>query len=163
MKPLPDSVAILVLNELGAPLLVHRKSGKGVCMPGGKIDEGETSLQAAQRELREETGVHVEMSGLLPLFARPCTNEDGTTSLATTYLATRWQGEVTGDEPELAPHWGDWTALCQNSPFADYNLALANEGFLPYLAKARHWTPALEAQMAALQEVVAPARLQLTP
>ena len=37
-------------------------------LPGGKLEEGETAVQAAQRECAEEIGIHVE--GGLKLFAR---------------------------------------------------------------------------------------------
>jgi ADP-ribose pyrophosphatase YjhB (NUDIX family) len=38
-------------------LLIERGDGHGWAIPGGKLDAGETALQAAQRELQEETGL----------------------------------------------------------------------------------------------------------
>ncbi|WP_372368665.1 NUDIX domain-containing protein [Candidatus Uabimicrobium sp. HlEnr_7] len=43
-------------------LLVKRKDTEELAVPGGMIDEGETSLQTAQRELKEETGIELDMS-----------------------------------------------------------------------------------------------------
>ena len=38
-------------------LLIERGDGHGWAIPGGKLDPGETALQAARRELHEETGL----------------------------------------------------------------------------------------------------------
>jgi mutator protein MutT len=39
----------------------------GYCLPGGHIEEGETPREAAQRELREETGIELELHELVPV------------------------------------------------------------------------------------------------
>lgn len=39
---------------------IRCKKGRGVILPGGKWEPGETFVQAAQREFREETGMAVE-------------------------------------------------------------------------------------------------------
>ena len=55
-------VAILVVRSDGAILLLRRKGeiGRNTWgLPGGKIEEGEKSWDAAMRELREETGLEI--------------------------------------------------------------------------------------------------------
>ena len=56
----PDWVAVLALDEVGRAVLVEQyRHGAGKTsreLPAGVVDAGETPLDAAQRELLEETG-----------------------------------------------------------------------------------------------------------
>ena len=60
---------VLVFDAAGSVLLirfaVERVAGPFVfwLTPGGEIEEGETELAAAERELREELGLEVEVTG----------------------------------------------------------------------------------------------------
>lgn len=49
--------------------------------PGGKIDAGETALEALCRELQEEIGLHISEDQLIPLgmHSAPAANEPGVT------------------------------------------------------------------------------------
>jgi 8-oxo-dGTP diphosphatase len=58
---------IVVMREDGHILLIRRGSEpfKGMwALPGGYLDSGETPLDAAVRELAEETGIHAERTEL---------------------------------------------------------------------------------------------------
>lgn len=44
-------------------LMIDRKDGHGWAVPGGKIDPGETEVQALVRELAEETGLKLCVAG----------------------------------------------------------------------------------------------------
>lgn len=54
------SVAALVTNEKGEILLVN-SPWRGWEYPGGLIEPGETFQEALHREIREESGVEVEI------------------------------------------------------------------------------------------------------
>ena len=57
-------VAILKNNKL--LLVKQRHEGRDIWMlPGGGIEEGETSVEAAEREVFEETGLQVKVKDLL--------------------------------------------------------------------------------------------------
>ena len=58
------SVAALVTNEEGKILLVN-SPWRGWEYPGGLIEPGETFQQALRREIREEAGVEVEITGFV--------------------------------------------------------------------------------------------------
>lgn len=58
------SVAGLVTNEEGKILLVN-SPWRGWEYPGGLIEPGETFQEALHREIREEAGVEVEITGFI--------------------------------------------------------------------------------------------------
>jgi 8-oxo-dGTP diphosphatase len=65
------SVFVAVRWHHGALLLVRRCDTGTWELPGGRVDVGETAVQAAVRETAEETGVRVEVTELAGLFTDP--------------------------------------------------------------------------------------------
>ncbi|EDL63400.1 NUDIX hydrolase [Bacillus sp. SG-1] len=62
------AAAGLLVDEEGRWLVVKKKYGglKGMwSLPAGFVDEGETLEQAAQREVKEETGLDTHVSGII--------------------------------------------------------------------------------------------------
>lgn len=148
----PQSVSVLILNDQGELLVVNRKRGTGVCMPGGKVDPGENIYQAAVREIHEETGLAIKACDLQLIYQADCKSEEGVVFDCFTFLATRWQGDLGGQEPELAPRWGRWKDLVENSPFGAYNFHMARDGFVAHLGKHATWTHAMEQWLDCLME-----------
>ena len=69
MKP-SFSAGGVVLNTLGQVLVVSQR-GKSWSLPKGHIDEGENVLDAAKREILEETGItQLEYVDLLGQYSR---------------------------------------------------------------------------------------------
>lgn len=58
-------------GEGGVVLVERRNPPHGWALPGGFVDYGETCERAAVREAREETGLEVELTGLLGVYSDP--------------------------------------------------------------------------------------------
>ncbi|WP_436758065.1 NUDIX domain-containing protein [Streptosporangium sp. V21-05] len=73
--PAPNSVvpggSAVVIDDSGRVLL-HRRRDSGLwALPGGVMDLGETIADAVAREVREETGVTVEITGVVGIYSDP--------------------------------------------------------------------------------------------
>lgn len=60
--------AVVVENESGEILFIQREDFKIWVIPGGTLEHGESLIDGARREVFEETGVNVEITGLLGIF-----------------------------------------------------------------------------------------------
>lgn len=112
-KKIGVGVGVLVKNEKGQILLGLRNpdrvkasselQGQGTwTMPGGKIDFGETLLEAAIRETKEETDLDIEELKIC------CISDDfsGVAHYVTVgFLATKFSGKVKTMEPETILEW----------------------------------------------------------
>lgn len=65
------AVTAAVRNARGELLLIERTDNGLWALPGGAQDIGESVVQAAQREVNEETGVDVEITGLSGIYSDP--------------------------------------------------------------------------------------------
>jgi len=73
--PKPNSLVpacgILAVDDQGRVLLQRRRDTGQWAIPMGKQELGETPIQCAVRETEEETGVLVEVTGLLGVYSDP--------------------------------------------------------------------------------------------
>src|SRR3954449_12254408 len=65
------SVFVAVRWHYGTLLLVRRCDSGAWELPGGRVDVGETAVEAAVRETAEEAGVQVVVTGFAGLFTDP--------------------------------------------------------------------------------------------
>ncbi len=86
-------------------LLIHRlrEGDSYFVVPGGGVEEGETVIEAAHREAAEETGLQIELGGLL--WERPFTtlisNGEEIQQVEYAYLITQFSGEPCLGGPEF--------------------------------------------------------------
>jgi len=73
--PKPNSVvpsaSAIVTDEHGRILLVKRRDNTLWALPGGGHDIGESIEQTAVREVKEETGLDVEVTRLVGIYTNP--------------------------------------------------------------------------------------------
>lgn len=69
----PSPTVDVIIHEPGRGIVIIKRLNvpHGYALPGGFIDEGEQAEAAAIREMEEETGLEVELTGLLGVYSRP--------------------------------------------------------------------------------------------
>ncbi len=67
---MPALAAIIAVINDGKILLTKREDFEVWCLPGGGVEDGESLAEAAIREAKEETGVEVELTGLVGVYSR---------------------------------------------------------------------------------------------
>lgn len=58
-------------NDRGEILLIERTDNGLWALPGGAQEIGESIMDAVRREVREETGIEVEITGLTGIYSDP--------------------------------------------------------------------------------------------
>ena len=88
----PKVAATSVVERAGLVLMLRRavQTGYGLwSLPGGYVDRGEVVEEAAAREVREETGLQVQISELVGLFS-----EEGHPVVVAAYAAIETGGKL---------------------------------------------------------------------
>ena len=89
----PKVTAATVVERGGKVLMVRRAMEPGLglwSLPAGYVDRGEVVERAAEREVLEETGLRVSVTGLVGVFSEP----DHPVILVT------YDSEIVGGDPE---------------------------------------------------------------
>jgi len=70
-NPFPTADVVIYTAGRGIVLVERAKPPHGWALPGGFIEYGESAESAAVREAREETGLDVQLTGLLGVYSKP--------------------------------------------------------------------------------------------
>lgn len=95
-----QAVCAIILSKLGV-LSVTRKDSDLLCLPGGKVDQGETLTEAMVREVYEETGISLYESKFTPVLGKLVLGDDGNDYYTTCFYYTE-----TVDDPSPFPTGG---------------------------------------------------------
>lgn len=64
-------VTVFVQDDIGQLLMIKRTDNGLWALPGGGQELGESTVSAAVREVREETGIDAEVTGLVGIYSDP--------------------------------------------------------------------------------------------
>ncbi len=103
-QKITPGASAFVLNDKGELLLQKRSDNGHWCMPGGRMDPGESIAQTCVREVWEETGLRVRVVRLIGVYSDPrdyaiATYPDGN---ANQLLSLNFECEITGGELTLS-------------------------------------------------------------
>ncbi|MCP3805338.1 NUDIX domain-containing protein [Allokutzneria sp. A3M-2-11 16] len=65
------AVSAFVQDPRGRILMIRRTDNDLYALPGGGQEPGETLTQTVFREVEEETGIHVAVTGLIGIYSNP--------------------------------------------------------------------------------------------
>ena len=99
----------IIFNDQGQVLLGHRRDMDVWNLPGGRVEAGERPDKGILREVREETGLTVQVSRLVGIYSKP--NQD---ELIFLFRCVITEGELVQETPETdANHFFPPAALPQ--------------------------------------------------
>ncbi len=108
-NPSPTVDIVILLPGDRVVLVERRGEPRGWALPGGFVDVGETVEAAAVREAREETGLEVELTGLLHVYSDP--RRDPRRHTITTVFLGRAEGQPAGGDDAADARAFRWDAL----------------------------------------------------
>jgi 8-oxo-dGTP diphosphatase len=96
---LMPSVTVIARDDEARVLLVrHVDTGQWVA-PGGAVEPGERPDEAARREMREETGLEVELDGIVGVFGGPEFEVRYENGDRCAYVMAVYEARITGGSP----------------------------------------------------------------
>lgn len=105
------SVNVVVVDDAGRLLMIRRTDNDNWAVPGGAIDLGESMIDAAVRETIEETGITVQVTGLVGIFTDPkhlihyTSNDEVRQEFSIVLTARPVAGEPTPSSETSEVHW----------------------------------------------------------
>ena len=97
-----------IFDEQGRILLTRRADNGQWCLPGGRLESGESVTEACEREVLEETGLIVRVTRLVGVYSHPnqlVVYPDGNKAHI---VALHFEAEVVGGELGLSNETTDY-------------------------------------------------------
>src|SRR5579859_6608044 len=135
------SVNVVVADDDGRILLIRRTDNGNWAVPGGAIDLGESMIDSAIRETREESGIDCEIIGLVGIFTDPrhviryTSNDEVRQEFSILLTGRAVSGEPTASSETSEVHWIEPARLPELPMDRSMRLRLAK--YEHYLASGR--------------------------
>lgn len=97
-----------IFDEQGRIFLTRRTDNGQWCLPGGRMESGESVAEACAREVWEETGLHVRVTRLVGVYSHPdqlVVYPDGNKAHI---VAMHFEVEIVAGEPGLSNETTDF-------------------------------------------------------
>jgi ADP-ribose pyrophosphatase YjhB (NUDIX family) len=133
-NPRPTVIVVITVIESAGKLLLIQESKPDFRdqwnLPGGRLEPGESLQAAARREVLEEAGIEVRLTGLLALDQRMLEPELGPDRLRVVFAGEPCGGRLKheADEHSLCAAWfefGELARLPMRTPFVQRMVDLA--------------------------------------
>ena len=119
--PVRAHVILRSADQILLTLRAARMLGGGFWqLPGGHLEPGETVVECAVREAREEIGVDLAADGIGFVHVTHVLTARGESRVAMFFEARDWQGEPVNREPELCAGIGFFPADALPHPTVPY-------------------------------------------
>ncbi|WP_370934903.1 NUDIX hydrolase [Amycolatopsis sp. cg13] len=110
------AVSAFIQDEEGRILMIRRTDNDLYAIPGGQLELGETLAQAAVREVREETGIECEVTGVIGLYSNPnhvIAYDDGEVrqEFSICFRAKPIEGDIKTSDESKEVHWSSVESL----------------------------------------------------
>lgn len=108
---LAPSVNVVVVDDADRILLIRRTDNDNWAIPGGAMDLGESLPQAGIRETLEETGIHIEITGIVGIYTDPrhvilyTSNGETRQEFSVVFTARPTGGQPTPSDESSEVHW----------------------------------------------------------
>ncbi|WP_067563462.1 NUDIX domain-containing protein [Nocardia acidivorans] len=118
--PAPNSLvpaaSVVVVNDAGQLLLQRRVDNGMWALPGGQMELGESLAGCGIRETKEETGIDIEITGIVGTYTDPkhvFAYDDGEVrqEFSICLLGKPIGGSVTVSDESTEVAWFDWEAV----------------------------------------------------